>query len=239
MDRCWRCLPLNLDADLIKAAIVLVILVLTGLGQLISKLQQQKPPLARPPRPEPPDDAAASERDRGIFASAPPDSPARIAPVVATVVAEPAAATRSSQAAARKAAEENAEEPVGDEVVKHVEKFLDAGEFSRRTSKLGGEVIQADAQLDQRLKQTFGHDVGRLSQKGGETACAPAVEEPAEAAAPVFDFAALFTNPVSFRQAILASEILRRPEERWAVTPPGPLSLRERVRVRAEGRKRL
>ena len=202
----------NLDADLIKAAIVLAILVLTGLGQVISKLQQ-KPPLARP-RPQPPDQAPIqSEIEEFLHRAA--GQPVENPPAAATVVVEPATAPRASRPTGRKADEEKADEPVGDEVVKHVEKFLDESDFSRRTSRLGGEVIQADAQLDQRLKQTFSHEVGRLSQKGGETASAPAVEESAEAAAPAFDFAAIFTNPVLFRQAILANEILRRPEERW------------------------
>ncbi len=204
-----------IDPILFKVAGLLIVFVLYILGQLGARLQQQRPPLAGAPRPAPPD-AQPLQSEIEAFLERASRGTGEPRPVLATVVAEPAAAKRLSQAAARKAAEDNAEEPVGDEVVKHVEKFLDSGEFSRRTSQLGGEVTKADAQVEQRLKQTFVHDVGRLAKKPGETAMAPAVEEPVEAVVPALDFAALLANPVSFRQAILASEILRRPEDRWA-----------------------
>ena len=42
-------------------------------------------------------------------------------------------------------------------------------EFSRRTAQLGGEVVQADAEIGQRLKQTFSHDVSQLGEEAGRS----------------------------------------------------------------------
>ena len=207
-------LAFNINGNLIEVAFVLVVLILTVLGQLGAKLQQRRPPLPRSPRPQPPDETPLQSEIEEFLRRA-SGQPVENRPVVATVVAEPAVA-RPSRPPARKAAEETAEQPVGDEVVKQVEKFLDVGEFSRRTSKLGGEVSQADAQLDERLKQTFGHEVGGLAKKPGETALRPDIEAPADTPVPVFNFAAFLANPEALRQAILLSEILRRPDERWA-----------------------
>ena len=119
------------------------------------------------------------------------------------------------------AVDQDADEPVGVEVVKHVEKYLDTGDFSRRSAQLGGEVIQANAELDQRVGQAFTRDVSRLAKKPGETATPPQslmTDEAAPQAAvvmPPLSLSTLFGDPDAIRMAILASEIFRRPEERW------------------------
>ncbi len=73
--------------------------------------------------------------------------------------------------------DDTTEEPVGAQVGKQVEKYLDTEEFTRRTSQLGGEVAQADVESDQRLKQVFSHDVSQLAKKPGESAAPPAPDE--------------------------------------------------------------
>jgi hypothetical protein len=113
-----------------------------------------------------------------------------------------------------------ADEPVGAQVGKQVEKYLDTGEFTRRTSQLGGDVAQADAETDQRLKQVFSREVSQLAKKPGEAAAPPAPDEStvapqiAAAVAPAGLFA-LLGDAEGIRHAVVISEILRRPEDRW------------------------
>ena len=100
-----------------------------------------------------------------------------------------------------------------------MEKYLDTEEFTRRTSQLGGEVAQADVESDQRLKQVFSHDVSQLAKKPGESAAPPRPTKPpsrqiAAAIAPAGLFA-LLGDTEGIRHAIVISEILRRPEDRW------------------------
>lgn len=118
------------------------------------------------------------------------------------------------------------EQPVGGQVARQVEKYLDTGELTQHATQLGGEVAQADQQIDQRLHQVFDHQMSRLEAAPGEAATPPvavgpmelsgepaAEEIPATFATSLTD---LLSDPESVRQAIVFSEILRRPEERWA-----------------------
>ena len=116
---------------------------------------------------------------------------------------------------------DDADEPIGTEVVKHVEKYLDTGVFATRSGQLGSEVVQADAQTDQRLKRTFDHEVSRLASKPGEAAAPPAAlmtdeSAPVAAVAVSLGLSTLLGDPDAIRQAIIVSEVLHRPEERWA-----------------------
>jgi hypothetical protein len=115
------------------------------------------------------------------------------------------------------------ERPVGGEVEKHVKKYLDEEEFVLRSKKLGEEVAETDDKLEQHLKSVFGHSVSKLAGIPGETASPPGAKladtapqitlaTPSVAAG---DVAALFGNPTSIRQAVIISEILNRPLDRW------------------------
>ena len=91
------------------------------------------------------------------------------------------------------------------------------------SDELGKEVSQADKQIGQHLQQVFDHRVSKLEAVPGEAAAPPAAYEPPDlvgAAADIPDTFAtglldLITSPDSLRQAIILSEILHRPEERW------------------------
>ncbi len=194
-------------------AVVLFLLVTKG-AQMFAHMQ--RPPAGGPRRNAPPgrDSNVQSEideflrrvserRGRGQAAAAPPRRPET--PVTAQLVEEPLS-----------------DEPVGAGVGKQVEKYLDTEEFSRRTAQLGGEVAQADAEINQHLKQVFGHDVSQLAKKPGESAAPPGLAEtPAAApAAPAPALAALLAllgDAEGIRQAIVLNEILQRPEERWDI----------------------
>ncbi|HEY4312740.1 MAG TPA: hypothetical protein VGN12_25040 [Pirellulales bacterium] len=76
---------------------------------------------------------------------------------------------------------------------------------------LGGvqpkEVEQAEAAMQSHLTQVFGHNVGSLGDV--QTATSELADVPADRVS------ALLRDPQTIRDAIIVSEILRRPEERW------------------------
>jgi hypothetical protein len=207
-----------MDIDtLIKVGLIILFIVIPAIGQILAKMKQAQPPGGgvRPPKPPMPAPAgnvgdeieefmrrAAQRRDKKGVRPGAQRQPAAEEPVRAEVVAE---------------------RPVGGQVTEHIKKYLDQSEFSRRTSQLGGEVAQADRQIDQRLHQKFDHAVSRLAGVPGEAAVAPVAIAIPDLAASISDLpvtsptdlALLLTNPDSLRQAIVLNEILHRPEERW------------------------
>ena len=196
----------------------MLIFVVPLIRQLVVKIQQIPPPGQRPlpPRPAPPDAgdeieefmrrAAQRQPARGTRPLAVQASPVLAEPVRAEVIAEVAQ-----------------EKPVGGQVSEHVQKYLDEQAFTRREDALGKEVAQADRQIDQHLQQVFDHRVSKLEAVPGEAAAPPAAYEPPNLVGSAEDVPASFatglleliTNPDSLRQAIILSEILHRPEERW------------------------
>ena len=105
----------------------------------------------------------------------------------------------------------------------HVKKYLDEEEFTRRSKKLGEDVAESDDKIERHLKSVFDHSLSKIAATPGETASPPGAKladtapeitmaTPSIAAG---DVAALFGNPLSIRQAVIISEILNRPLERW------------------------
>jgi hypothetical protein len=207
--------PLLADVgEVIGIVIVLLIFVVPTIAQMLAKMQPpQRPPGGGPRKVAPPgsDPSVQSEideflrrvserRGRTRATPAPPRRPET--PVQAELVQPPPA-----------------DEPVGAGVGKQVATYLDTEEFSRRTAQLGSDVVQADADVNQRLKQDFGHDVSQLAKKPGEAAAPSVADETAAApAAAVGAMAGLLTllgDPEGIRQAIVLNEILQRPEDRW------------------------
>jgi hypothetical protein len=113
--------------------------------------------------------------------------------------------------------------PVGGRVTEHVRRRMDTSEFQQRSARLGAEVAQADDQMDARLQQKFGHEVSRLAAQPGEAAVAPVIDESALPAGPLpgvtplasSTLAAMLADPDNVRQAIILSEILKRPDASW------------------------
>ncbi len=102
--------------------------------------------------------------------------------------------------------------PLGSGVAQHVAQHLTgAQELAAHASKLGAEVALADERLQEHLQGKFVHQLGALQHRETEkrTVARSAVAEAI--------FKALQT-PAGVRQIIVASEILRRPEERWKRT---------------------
>jgi hypothetical protein len=217
--------PLFADAaGFIKLAILILVFVVPAIGQLIAKMKTIKPPGGglppqQPQRPVPAD--VVNEIEDFLKKAAQKREANKPRPVEA----QPAPPRRIERIEQPVKAEVIADAPVGGKVEEHVKKYLDSEDFDRRESQLGGEVAQADKQIDQRLHQVFDHQVSQLSGKPGETAIAPVAIETAEVAAASYlaipdTFATgltdLLADADSVRQAIVLSEIFRRPEERWA-----------------------
>jgi hypothetical protein len=203
-----HCDPLlaAVDAELIKAVVVVLIFLGAGIAQLLAKVRQIQPPAGRSPGPRAADQDADDLLDqytRGDAAERPAVDEASVdEPVRAEAVAE---------------------QPVGGQVAEHVQKYLDEKTFTSRAEQLGDEVAQTDRQIDQHLRQVFDHRVSRLAAAPGETAASTVAYESPDLAQAGADSSAAFTtglldalnSPDSLRQAIILSEIFHRPEERW------------------------
>jgi hypothetical protein len=98
-------------------------------------------------------------------------------------------------------------EPLHEEVAAHVSQRMDTSDVSQHASRLGAEVGQADEKLESRLHQKFDHDVGGLAARDAEMQAAAAMSSS--------EIARMLGNPANIRQAIILSEILTRPSDRW------------------------
>ena len=86
--------------------------------------------------------------------------------------------------------------------------------FAERVSHLGEEVAQADEKVESHLHEVFDHDVGRMpdgynDDKNNDD------EEKVVVPKLAYEIRELFRRPKSVRQAIVLSEVLRRPDDRW------------------------
>jgi hypothetical protein len=105
-------------------------------------------------------------------------------------------------------------------VAASVEKHLSNRTFTQRAEHLADDIVRADQGMEQHLQKSFGHRVGTLSdaQKStgsqtpatdNETAVVVAAGSAANA------IAGLLADPNNLKQAVILSEILQRPENRW------------------------
>lgn len=106
-------------------------------------------------------------------------------------------------------------------VAAHVQKHLSTAEFSERAAHLTDDLVRADHQREQHLKDVFSHQVGRLAgnvageAKYSATDEAAVVQPSAAPAAMAAGLTTLLGDGQNLRHAIVLSEILRRPEDRW------------------------
>jgi hypothetical protein len=102
--------------------------------------------------------------------------------------------------------------PTGAGVSQHVAQHLSGAQtLATHAQHLGAEVAQADERMAAHLQHKFDHQLGTL-EKQVATQPQRVVARPPAAQALV----SLLTQPGGIRQVIVASEILRRPEERWS-----------------------
>lgn len=77
------------------------------------------------------------------------------------------------------------------------------------------EVVQAVEAMQSHVEQVFNRQLGSLAAAPSAVSAAQSTEPSDTSATEAADLAAMLRNPQSIREAIVISEILRRPEERW------------------------
>jgi hypothetical protein len=228
MNRLVPLLALNIG-NLIWLIVVIVFIVLPAIGQLLAKAGHQQRPGGGPRPLRPPGGGAPARRppaggledEIGEFLrraaqqrraqAAPPPRPG------------PPPAPASATGPQVVEAEVVPTPALGEGIKRHVGQYLDAGEFRQRAAQLGGEVAQADQQVEQRLHSRFDHELSLLAATPGESAQAPAAEQPIDRLGPAAalpptaaaGLAAMLGSSEGIRQAIVINEILTRPEDRW------------------------
>ena len=194
--------------DLTALGILIVFIIIPLIGVIVSKLRELVQP-ANQAQAGPGDSARIQEQIDEFLRRA---SQRRGGQPAAEPAAPPAAD-----------AEDDA--PMGDRMNQQSRKFMDTSEFGRRSEQMGEEVVQADQQFTQQVQQAFSGDVGRLSSRPGESAQRMEVAETETVEAenssrPTLDalpeagsgLGELLGSPDNITQAVIMSEILRRPE---------------------------
>jgi hypothetical protein len=106
----------------------------------------------------------------------------------------------------------------GGSVEAHVKQHMREGVFDERLSRLGEEVDQSDDRMEAHLHEVFEHQLGTLGARTARAADSTLDDDsPGQKRKPVppKNYLALLQNPASIRDAIILSEILARPTDRW------------------------
>ena len=150
--------------------------------------------------------------------------------MAAEVVPEPVVASRAPTLQQRPTAfDQPLDEPSPYETVaEHVARHLHhtEGGLQQRDAHLGSVIEQADEQMEDRLEQRFEHTVGRLASTS-TSAEAPqvplrtdtsAAQTPSGVGVPTSarELAQLLRSPRELANAIVLTEILKRPVDRWS-----------------------
>jgi hypothetical protein len=211
--------------DLIKVIVPIVFFLVWLFNRLFAgegAQQQQRPKVRRaePPQPKPvpverqrvEDEVgeflrrAQQQRTAGQAQAAPQRLAEPIRPQPAPVVAEVVPVE----------VEVVEEQRLGGGVAAHVEQRIASRRLRERAK---GEVEQADEAMASHLHQAFDHKLGQLA---GLTTTQTATTTPAtttrnvsHSTARVAELLSQLRNPATVGNAIIVSEVLRRPEERW------------------------
>jgi len=189
--------------DVFELVVVAIIILFASVVRWLAQARTLGPPPGRPRRP--PDQEVAKQIDEFLQRAAQRRGPARSAPPAET---QPPVT-----------AEVVLDEPVGGRIGRRVPEDQDTSDFRRRGTQMGEEVLQSDKEFQQRVGQAFSGDVSRLAKRPGEAAAPleavgaePAQMAAAEPVASASVLAGLLSSPDSIVNAIVLSEILRRPE---------------------------
>jgi hypothetical protein len=218
--------------EAIGVVVVIVFILISFLGQLLGKLREGRraqPKGPRGPQAQGPGrpggrDALRDELDeflRGAKARRPANQPqAARQPAPRPAAPRPPERRRPTQDVV---AVEVIEEPRDAGVADHVRRRMADEQLRQAHPAVGGGIARAERQADSRLHQLFDHGIGSLVGAAGESG---GPVQPIEAGsleygiAPVpitvaAGLAAMLAHPGNLRQAIVLSEILQRPEQRW------------------------
>ncbi|MBN2581066.1 MAG: hypothetical protein JXB10_18935 [Pirellulales bacterium] len=203
--------------DEILGIAVFIIFVIGSLLRALSAVKQQgqKPGGGQPPPQRPaPRDALSDEIDEFLRRA----TQRKPRPQQAVRPRRQPAAIPQQAVEGPVQAEVVAARPVSGGLDKHLQQFArEKKEFEERAAHLGDEVAQADDKLTAHLKEKFTHKLGKLERRSEEPAAPPS---PAGVLFPhalpaAAGFAALLSHADSLRQAVVLTEILHRPVERW------------------------
>ncbi len=88
--------------------------------------------------------------------------------------------------------------------------FRESEQIAEHTRHLGEDVDAADSKMQAHLQQVFDHKLGQLKTTGGATALVTGERTAAELS--LDQIRRMLASPQSVRDAIIMSEVLRRPE---------------------------
>jgi hypothetical protein len=89
---------------------------------------------------------------------------------------------------------------------------LDTDDLTQHAAHLGAQVGLADEKLEARIHDKFDHDLSKIDDAYADTRRDGGTTEQTAAS---LDVAEMLRNPQSIRQAIILSEVLNRPLDRW------------------------
>ncbi len=112
-------------------------------------------------------------------------------------------------------------ESLGQGLEKRLEHHDDTSEIARHTPQLGQEVAEADERMETHIHEKFDHQIGTLKSTLAETLIPQ--QEHLQSHDDIStiegisgkELASLLKNRDGMRRAIVLSEILNRPEDRW------------------------
>lgn len=110
----------------------------------------------------------------------------------------------------------------GHDVGDHVSRHINTSDFGERISHLGEEVDQADERMEAHLHGYFEHALGDLGATTSRASDSTLDDDGAPQGSPgarkkraTFNIRKLLRSSTSIRDAIVLSEVLRKPEDRW------------------------
>jgi hypothetical protein len=110
----------------------------------------------------------------------------------------------------------------GHDVGDHVSQHINTSDVGERLSHMGEGIDHADDRMEAHMHDYFEHQLGDLGASTSRTSesslddDSPVHTGPgARKKRPALNFRKLLRSPTSVRDAIVLSEILRRPEDRW------------------------
>lgn len=111
--------------------------------------------------------------------------------------------------------------PLGRGLEKHLEHHVDTSQIARHTAQMGQEVAEADEQMEAHIHEKFDHQIGTLKSTLAETPIPQHEHFQSHDDMVTIEgtsgkkLASLLKNRDGMRRAIVLSEILNRPEDRW------------------------
>jgi len=130
---------------------------------------------------------------------------------------QPRPVARTSQRSTRTAF------PERESVSSHVERHILSDGIGQRDSHLGEKLSHADERMESHLQEVFQHRLGTLDTEGGSSSSSirqgtdAAVWSGGQVSTPLsVELFKMLSSPPQVQAAIVLSEILRRPEDRWS-----------------------